>query len=816
MPADPAESMIEIANKSAITKVSRVFGVVYEYTAGRDRCKTTEAKQTAGKSSAMKNYLSKFAPVTLLLTAALAVPVPVRAQNLGTAIRISTVPDGAYYSVDGQIYTHATTAIWPTGSKHILSTDVEQDGIQQKARFSFSNWAFGGSTLPGGNTVVVTADPSITEYHAIFSVQYAVSVVFFSCPDPTHCSSPGIVYSGSAPYYSDTDIYASIGSKVTLLAAPNPGYVFGGWAPGPGQVIQGAVNTVTVNAPVTVYPQFQVARPINLATIPAGLQVLADRAPVPTPTTLDWGWNSTHSVGPVSPQQDLNANWWIFSSWSDSGAPTHSYTVGQSTQPDTLTATYVPGIPVAFNTLPANLQLSVDNRTNWPSYSFIWGVGETHHFSAPATQTDSQGRIWQFSGWSNGGAAAQDVTVPAGGGVRFTATYTAVGHLTVNSSLPGLSVIVDGNACATPCDIQHPVGTTVKVSAPASVPQGDSIRADFSGWPGGAMGDWSVTLTGDAQTLVANYHFMNRLAASATPSNGATWSLQPSSPDGFYDAQASVVVQVTPLPGFRFHQWNGDLSGTKPIGVVAMNTPRAVQAQLDPVPYIAPAGVANAAGTGTQTGVAPGSIVAVFGASLTGSPITGPANPLAQTLGGVTVRVGQRFMPLLFVSPTQINLQLPDDIGLGQQTLTVSAQGQSDVQGSFTVVRDAPGLFPQTIKDQTFAVCFHQDGSPVTTDSPAVQGETLTLYGTGFGPATASRPEGFGAPASPALSLTDPIAVSVGDTPATVTNAYVLSGVVGVDVIQFQLGQGTPAGTNANLKVTVNGQDSNVVLLALQ
>src|SRR5256885_917050 len=44
-------------------------------------------------------------------------------------------------------------------------------------------------------------------------------------------------------------------------------------------------------------------------------------------------------------------------------------------------------------------------------------------------------------------------------------------------------------------------------------------------------------------------------------------------------------------------------------------------------------------------------------------------NPLAQTLGGVTVRVGDRFMPLIFVSPSQINLQLPDDLPLGAQTI---------------------------------------------------------------------------------------------------------------------------------------------------
>jgi Divergent InlB B-repeat domain len=460
---------------------------------------------------------------------------------------------------------------------------------------------------------------------------------------------------------------------------------------------------------------FQVARPVTLATIPEGLQVLADRATVSTPVTFDWGWQSTHSLSPISPQQDRQGNWWVFASWSDNGAATHAYQVGESTRPDTVTATYVAGGAVALTTLPANLKLKVDGRDNWPSYSFLWGVGETHHLEAPATQMDAQGRVWEFSSWSNGGAAGQDLNVTpeiAKLGIRLIATYTPVGHLTVNSTIPGLTVQVDGSSCATPCDVQRAVGTQVRVSAPASIPQSDGVRADFAGWPGGGS-EWTGTLTGDPVTLTASYRMMNRLAASATPPDGATWSLQPASSDGFYDAQTTVVVAVTALPGYRFGSWTGDLSGSKPAGAVSMNQPRSVTARLDRVPYIAPAGVSNAAGITPQNAVAPGSVVAIFGASLANDLTVGPSSPLAQTLAGMTVRSGDRLLPLFFVSPKQINVQLPDDFGLGAQALTVSAQGQPDVQGTFTVARNAPGVFQNTTADnQSFAVATHEDGSP--------------------------------------------------------------------------------------------------------
>ena len=261
--------------------------------------------------------------------------------------------------------------------------------------------------------------------------------------------------------------------------------------PGPNQVIQGFQDTVTMTAPVSVYPMFQVARRINLATVPAGLQVLADRAPVPTPVTMEWGWDSTHSVGAISPQQDITGHWWVFSSWSDGGAANHAYQVAELIAADSLTATFVPAAPILLTTSPPGLSLTVDGKSNWPTYNFTWGVGETHTLQAPAQQTDAQGRIWAFASWSNGGPATQSFTVPAsaaGTGVRLVATYNPVGHLTVTSSMPGLTVTVNGANCATPCDIQRPVGTQVRVSAPASVPLGDGTRADLSGWSGSVAG----------------------------------------------------------------------------------------------------------------------------------------------------------------------------------------------------------------------------------------------------------------------------------------------------------------------------------------
>jgi uncharacterized protein (TIGR03437 family) len=771
----------------------------------------------------MKKFCLKFTPLILILIVILAAFAPVvHAQDLGITVRISPVPDGAFFGVDGMQYNHAVTAVWPAGSKHTLSVlSVIQYGAGNKTRYTFSGWQTSKMPLPGGNVVTITADPSMSDIQANFGLEYALSLNYFSCPDPASCASPGTIYAGGSAYQSNADIWASPGATVTLLAVPNSGYVFTAWEPGPWQAIQGSINNVTMNGPVTVYARFQVTRKITLNSVPDGLLLYADRAQVPAGTTLEWGWDSTHSVGAVSPQQDKSGVWWVFSSWSDGGASTHAYKMAQSNMPTSLTATFVRGTAVAFNTSPAGLKLSIDGRDNWPAYNFLWGIGETHKVQAPARQTDAQGRIWNFSSWSNGGAAAQDITIPASAvdlGMRFTATYSPVGHMVVTSSVAGLNVEVDGAACSTPCDVERPVGSTVRVSAPPTIPSGEGSRLDFGGWSGSgnANQDWSYTLGADPVTATANYRLMNRLVSAADPPDGASWSIQPVSPDGFYDAQANVSVAVAALPGYRFRSWSGDLSGNRPAGVVNMNTPRLVRAQFDRSPYIAPAGVTNAAGRTPQTGVAPGSVVSIFGASLALDTATGPASPLVQTLGGVTVRLGDMLLPLFFVSPTQINVQLPDETVAGTQVLTVSADGLSDVQARVDIVRDAPGLFQQMQNEQAFALVVHEDGSPVTADAPAKAGELLTVYGTGFGPTDRPRPAGFAIPASPAYNLVDSAEVLIADRPSIPATGFAVPGRIGVDAVQFRVPDDAPSGGNATFRVRINGQDSNTVLLPIQ
>src|SRR6185369_11373459 len=216
-------------------------------------------------------------------------------------------------------------------------------------------------------------------YKANFELQYALSLVFFSCTDASNCDSPGQIYVGGAPHGSTEDVWMTANSTAVLTPSPNPGWVFAGWQPGPNQSILGSVNTVTMKGPVAVYPIFRHAKTINLTAAPPGLTLLADRTKVPTPTVLEWGWDTSHTLGVISPQQDNQGKWWAFQSWSDGGAATHAYTVVGSPTSTAVTATFVSGASAMLTTTPPGLSLKIDGRSNWPSYGFVWGVGETHH-----------------------------------------------------------------------------------------------------------------------------------------------------------------------------------------------------------------------------------------------------------------------------------------------------------------------------------------------------------------------------------------------------------------------------------------------------
>lgn len=799
-----------------------------------------------------------------------------QAQSLST-ITISTVPNGAKFMVDGQLYISAATLVWPAGSVHTLVfvTDPAQPGqtspqtVQTSPDgstvYAFSGWTDNAGLLQPSSAAVqtITANPAITTLTATLSVAYRVSLNFFNAngtnggsPGPT-CGAPGAIPAGFfAPgviningtcYWSSATVYLPANSNVVLNAFPYPGFVFLGWASNSGAT-NPYLTQFALTGPITISPQFTPGKLVQFITSPVGLNVMIDHTSVPTRTDISnlsgpcpsneaqpvpqnlgfppvcfgdfyFAPGSTHVIGGVSPQLDPSGKWWVFGTWSDGVADNGVYTTDNNTAtPDVVTANYVPGAQVSFATNPSGLQLTIDSQQNWPSYNFIWGLGSTHQFSAAATQLSSNGRQYTFQNWSNGGAASQSLSVDqtaVNNGARFIANYTVLSRVVVQSSPSGLTVQVDGASCTTPCNVDRQNGVQVHVTAPTQVPMGAGSRLDFASWSDGGASDHVITVNQDYTTLTATYNTSYQLTATSNPGNGASFQFSPASSDMFYAQNTQVTVIATANPGFKFLKWTGALSGSFQSGVVTMSSPQVVVAQMGTVPYIAPAGVTNGVGSTPNSAVAPGSIISIFGQGLAPSAQLGPVNPLSQTLVGVSVTVNNEILPLLFVSPQQINAQLPSDLSAGDYTLLVQNTGQPDVSADFSVARNEPGIFSQTVNSQAYAIAMHADGSLVTTDSPAVAGETLSMLGTGFGPYNGTVPDGF-FPPTPPPALADTVSLTLGSQTINPNWVGAASGYTGLTSTLFTVPAGLPSGTAVPLSVTINGVSSNTVMLPVQ
>ena len=133
-----------------------------------------------------------------------------------------------------------------------------------------------------------------------------------------------------------------------------------------------------------------------------------------------------------------------------------------------------------------------------------------------------------------------------------------------------------------------------------------------------------VEATSDPKLITAVYRTQHRLLVSSDPADGASFRVSPASSEGYYDAETSVQVTVTANQGFRFNYWDADASGVDRTVNVDMFGPRSLRAVLTRVPTISKGGVRNAADTNREN-VTAGSAISIFGASLSGETVVGPA-----------------------------------------------------------------------------------------------------------------------------------------------------------------------------------------------
>jgi len=532
-------------------------------------------------------------------------------------------------------------------------------------------------------------------------------------------------------------------------------------------------------------------------------------------------------AAPVS-QADRSGKIWIFDHWNfgtdKTGGQNSSVTIPQDWSAHTFTAHFVPGLRASFVTVPSGLKLKIDGRENWPAYNFDWGLGHQHKISAPLEQVDAKGRRFRFVGWSNDGPADQDITVAEDpmvpGGFRLIARYEQLGQLTLHSEPSSLTFDVDGTECRTPCTLDRPEGTEVAINALPDVAMSPDTKAVFEGWTDGtAEPARAFKFTTGASTFTARYRYLHKLTSISDPEDGTNWVLDPEPEgDGYFPVGTRLSLTAEPRRGFKFRRFEGALTGLYNSGWLTMNTPATVVARLEKVPALDENSVRNAAGETPESVVAPGSLISVVGVNMAPAAERGPDSPLTQTLQGLVLDLGGRMLPLVSASPEEIIAQLPSDLNEGDYTLTVRSTSQSPLTARFSVARNAPGLFraPEATAEIPLARALHQDGQPVTVENPARVGETISLLGTGFGPVDPTPLDGFAVPSSPPAPLKDMPELMIGGEVRPHSWCGAAPDRVGYSLLRFKVDATMGQSQNLDVRVRINGRESNAVLLPVQ
>ncbi len=253
---------------------------------------------------------------------------------------------------------------------------------------------------------------------------------------------------------------------------------------------------------------------------------------------------------------------------------------------------------------------------------------------------------------------------------------------------------------------------------------------------------------------------------------------------------------------------------------------------LSPVPGSSPAlpsidkgGVVSVAAFGASSAAAPGSWIEIYGAnfagtsrSWTGGDFKGLSAPT--WLDGTTVTIGGQAAAIDYISPGQVNVQVPSQVAAGEQNLVVTNNAGASEPYPLTIHDTEPGLYspPQfNIAGRAYAGALFTDysfvllpgASPATVTRRARPGDTILLFGVGFGPVLPDTPSGQLVQGS--NSVATPLQFFFGDVQATTSYAGLAPNQVGL--YQFNvLVPGIPASDAVPLTFTLGGKKSTQAL----
>jgi uncharacterized protein (TIGR03437 family) len=233
-------------------------------------------------------------------------------------------------------------------------------------------------------------------------------------------------------------------------------------------------------------------------------------------------------------------------------------------------------------------------------------------------------------------------------------------------------------------------------------------------------------------------------------------------------------------------------------------------------------GIVSGASFAKGASLAPGSIISVFGRRMAQGLNNASSLPLARSLGGASLKIGDIDAPLFFSSDGQINAQIPFELTPGtrpQALLKARLTGGTEtvaVPETITIVPARPGIFATTQDGKGQGVIMDTANRLVDAANPAKVGDVVVVYCTGLGATNPAVRSGEAAPTSPLAKVVTPVTVTIGGQPATVQFAGLTPGYAGLYQVNVQIPSGVTPGSAVPLVISQDSIPSNAVTLALR
>jgi uncharacterized protein (TIGR03437 family) len=164
-------------------------------------------------------------------------------------------------------------------------------------------------------------------------------------------------------------------------------------------------------------------------------------------------------------------------------------------------------------------------------------------------------------------------------------------------------------------------------------------------------------------------------------------------------------------------------------------------------------GVISASGFGALVTAAPGSWIEIYGENLAGTTRSWQASDFTNgsaptSLDSVRVSVNGLPAYVAYVSPEQVNALLPASVAAGTANVTVTYGASASPPQPISIDATAPGLLmfngslAPVFPNGTLVSLFYPGEPAGAQANPAHPGDTIVLYGTGFGPVTPPAVDG--------------------------------------------------------------------------